>query len=83
MVENNSDSKPQPKQSTELEFVESISKEEEAKLAAFLGKVTAGLSDGQGGDVPDAIGAQLNDWMQQLKDDKFLPGTKEEPNREQ
>jgi hypothetical protein len=65
-----------------LEFVESIDKEEEAKLAAFLGKVTAGLSEGQGGDVPDSIGAQLNDWMSQLNDGKFVVGTKEEPNRE-
>jgi hypothetical protein len=81
MVENNSNSeaKPQP-ESNELQFVESINKEEEEKLAAFLGKVTAGLAEGEGGNVPDSINATLNDWMNQLNTGSFTVGTQEQPN---
>jgi hypothetical protein len=63
-----------------IQFVESIDKETEASLAAFLGKVTKGLDDGDAGPgLPDGLGAQLGEWMDQLKAGSFeIGGPKEE-----
>ena len=67
MVEDKAVPKKAP---VEIKFVESFDKEDEDKLAAFLGKVTGQLANGDE-NVPDGVGSQLQDWLGQLQAGNF------------
>ena len=70
MVEDNGEKKKEP---FEIKFVESFDKEDEDKLAAFLGKVTGQLAKGDE-SVPTGVDSQLQDWIGQLQAGNFTIG---------